>query len=292
MKPISQFRTNAALTPEQYTSLDSAAKSAALQTMKARRIFPVIGPFGFGTEALAYDTITQMSEAQISYAWKVDANQDLVNVSRATVALPVNSKSYRINARKLAASRTTGTPLDTQNAKSAGYRVAQKEDELAFIGYKPDGTNLDISGFYPAAGNSYTSASDFGTPANIPIAVNAAIDLAIADNIDAPYNFGMNSTQYSQTNTLIADGGGKNWRKWIEETVGGQVYWTNALTAGTGLLSAAGDRGFFDLATGIDVTSEAEELGLDQGHDLFGVVYETIIPRVYEANALVSLTQI
>lgn len=292
MKPISEFRTNGALIQEQYTKLDTAVKTAASAAIKGRRIIPTVGPFGFGTEALAYDTLTQMSPAQISYAWKVDANQDLVNISRTTVPVPTIIKSYRINARSLAASRTYGTPLDTQNAKSAAYQVALIEDDLIFNGYKPDGVNYEIKGLYQAAGNSFTSANDFATVANIPIAINGAIALAIEDNIDGPYNFGMNSAQYTQTNNLIADGGGKSWRSWIEETVGGQVYWTNAITAGTGLLSAAGDKGFFDLALGVDLRTETEELGLDQGHDLFGVVYETIVPRVYEANALVSLTQI
>jgi uncharacterized linocin/CFP29 family protein len=292
MKPIVEFRTNSPLTEEQYTEIDTAIKTAALSQMKARRIMPTTGPFGFGKEAISFNKLSQMSDAQISYSWKVDANQDIVNLSPTVLPIPVLSKSFRINARDLEASRTYGTPLDTQNAKSAGYVVAKKEDELAFMGYKPDGVNYDIKGLYPSAGNSYTTSKDFGTATNIPDAINGALAKFYEDDIDGPFNLGLNPVQFAETNVLIANGGGKSWRQWIEETIGGQVYMTSAITAGTGLMTTAGDRGFFDLALGVDLVSRAEQLGLDEGYDLFAVAMETVVPRVFVPEAICALTQI
>jgi uncharacterized linocin/CFP29 family protein len=291
MKTLSDFRVNSPLTPEQYTALDTAAKQAALQTMIARRIAPTSGPYGFGKESIAFNKLEQMSGAQISYAWKVDASQDAVNFPRTILPLPVLSKSFRINYRQLEASRTNGTPIDTQNAKSAGYQVGLLEDQLVFHGYAADGVNVDIDGFYTGAGNSYTISKDFSTATNIPDAVNGAMALMLADNIAPPYNFTLNPVQYAETNTLIPNTQ-TSWRKWIQETIEGQVYMSPSVTAGTGLMSAAGDRGFFDLALGVDLTTLSEELGLDEGNDLFSVVFETAVPRIFDSNALCTLTNI
>jgi uncharacterized linocin/CFP29 family protein len=291
MKTISDFRNNGPLTPEQYQKLDTAAKTGALQTIIGRRIAPTIEALGFGTESIAYDTLTQMSAAQISYSWKVDANQDAVNFSRTVVPVPVLSKSFRIPYRNLLASQTNGTSLDVHNAKSAGYQVGLMEDDYIFKGYAPDGVNYDIKGLYPSAGLSYTTSKDFTTKANIEDAVIGSMGLMINKNIPPPYNFTLNPVQYAETNATIA-GTQKSWRTWIEETIKGNVYMTPAITAGTGLMTAAGDRGFFDLAPGLDFTTLAELLGLDQGYDLFGVAIETLVPRVFEANAICSLTQI
>jgi len=67
---------------------------------------------------------------------------------------------------------------------------------------------------------------------------------------------------------------------------------SNAFPDGKALMCAAGDRGHFDIAVGIDVTTWTEEMGLKDGYDLYGVVVETLRPRVFDPEALLKLTNL
>jgi len=291
MRSIPEFRTDAPVTPEQYKYIDDAVKVTARQAMIGRRLMPVFGPLGFGKEAISYDKLTEVGAAQLTLAWKVDKSEDIANLARTTVAVPVLSKTFRINRRSLEASRTAGSPLDIVTAKSAAYKVAKLEDDLILDGFAADGSTYDISGLYQAANNTESTSKDFGTSGNGIDKVNLAMALLLADNIYPPYNMVLNPTQYMQlhnelsgTATLEIDV--------IRRMIGGEVYVTPAQTADTGMLLAAGDRGYFDLAIGVDLTTEVELLNLREGKDLFGVVYECVVPRIWETNAICKLTNI
>ena len=171
MNTISEFRVNSQLTDEQYKYIDTAVKETAMLTMVGRSICPVSGPHGFGKEAITYDKLIGMSDAELSYTWKSKGNEDMVNLARTTVPVPVLKKLFKIEYRKLAASRTAGTALDVQNARNAATKVAALEDELIFMGYAPDGSNYDIEGLYTAAGNDYSVSKDFSTVTNVPAAL-------------------------------------------------------------------------------------------------------------------------
>lgn len=291
MRSLKEFRTDAPVTPEQYKYIDEAVKIAARQAMVGRRLLPVYGPLGFGKDAVTYDKLTEVSNAQINLAWKVAFSEDIVNLTRTTLPVPVLSKAFRINRRSLEASRTVGTPLDVATAKSAAYKVALLEDQLIILGYAADGSNYDIKGLYNAANNDYSSAADWGTASNIVTSINGAINLLINDNIYPPYNLVLNPTQWSEAGVLISNTG-ISYRQWIRETIGGEIFVTPTITAGTGMMLAAGDRGFFDLAVGVDLTTELEQLDLSKGRDLFGLVYECVVPRIWETNAICKLSSI
>ena len=64
------------------------------------------------------------------------------------------------------------------------------------------------------------------------------------------------------------------------------------MTAGTGVLLASPDAGFFDLPLGVDIHAEVEELPLNEFKDLYGVVWTAITPRIREANAITKLSAI
>lgn len=290
MKSLKEFRTDAPITDEQYKYIDEAVKISARQAMIGRRLMPIYGPLGFGKEAIAHDVLTEVADAQIDTAWRVDASEDIINLSRTTLPVAVIKKGFRINRRSLAASRTAGTPLDTATAKSAAYKVAKKEDELILDGYAADGSTYDIKGLYQKAGNS-TAGSSFGTSGQGIDSANAAMALLLADNIYPPYNMVLHPTQYmeahnelSGTATLEVDV--------IRRMIGGEVFVTPSQTDGTGMVLAAGDRGFFDLAVGVDITTEVETTPLVHGRDLYGVVYECVVPRVWETNAICKMTTI
>jgi uncharacterized linocin/CFP29 family protein len=252
---------------------------------------PIYGPLGFGKEAIAHDVLTEVADAQIDVAWKVDASEDIVDLSRTTLPVVVVKKGFRVNRRSLAASRTYGTPLDTANAKSAAYKVAKKEDELILDGYAADGSTYDIKGLYQKAGNSDTGSS-FGTSGQGIDSLNAAMALLLADNIYPPYHMVLNPTQYMEMHNELSSTAVLEIDVLRRMLGGGEVFVTPAQTAGTGMVLAAGDRGYFDLAVGVDITTEVEVLPLNKGRDLYGIVYECVVPRVWETNAICKMTAI
>lgn len=292
LKPLQEFRTNGPLTTEQYTQLDTAVKTTLRQNLVARRIVPVTGPFGFGKEAIAFNRMDDVSPAQITYTWKVDASQDIVNFRQETLPIPVIQKSFRINARMLEASRTQGTALDTNTAMSAAYQVALKEDKFIFYGNSADGKKVDIDGLYSGAGLEDSAVNDWGVPENIPKSIKTAIGLLLKKNIAPPYNLVLNPAQYAQALEFIPLAGTTNYLDWISGAIKGQILMTPAMEEGKALVLAAGSRGFFDVAVGIDVNLKTELLGLDYGNDLFGVIFQTLVPRIIYPDALCKLTNI
>jgi len=146
--------------------------------------------------------------------------------------------------------------------------------------------------FYQSAGNSYTTQSDFGT-AGIPLEVVAgAIDLMQADNITGPYNLVLNPTQYMELATsILGYGAGEREIAMVKEILeGGNIYSTSFQPAGTGMLLADASAGFFEMIVAQDMTTETEVL--QKSKDLWGRVYECVIPVVYDANAICKLTEI
>jgi len=150
------------LTPEQYTFLEGSVRETLKQNLVARRMVPTIGPLGFGAESISYDRLEEMSEAQITLSWKSDNSEDLVNFKRITDPIPVIQKSFRINARSLAASRRQGIALDVATARFAAYQVALKEDHFIFYGHQ------DVPGLYGLAGNTLDTLYNWSIPENIP----------------------------------------------------------------------------------------------------------------------------
>ena len=188
----------------------------------------------------------------------------------------------------------TGTPLNTTTAESAGYKVGLEEDTLLILGYSADGTTCDINGLYNAAANSETTnstwSSDPGNAATgIPHSINAAITLLMADNIFPPYNLVLNPTQYNQAAVFIANTA-VPYLTWIKERIGGEIYPSATITAGTGMICKANPVGMFEFVVAEDLTVETETLSKKEGESLFGRVYVRGLPIVYDGNAICKMT--
>lgn len=290
MHKIRDFRTDSPLTVEQWKYIDGQMKRSALQFMIGRRIAPTFGPLGLGVQAITYDKWTETGEAEVNLSWQ-PAQEDEGSVARTTTAMPVVQKGFRLNYRNVLSSRRNGTALDVANGLSAAYRVSLREDEIILDGYAADGTNYDVNGFYQLANNTQGTAADYGTSGKGITKTNLGAGVLRTDNIFPPYNQILNPTQFNEINqplsgtaTLEADV--------MARILRGQLYESPSQTAGTGMQMSAGARGFFDISLGQDMTSEFEQLGLKEGKDIFGLVYEAIVPRVWETNAICTLTGI
>lgn len=281
------------LTTEQGQFIRARAVFAARRTFVGRKLFgTAVRKIDAGAQTFGYDTLTEVADASLDMNWPGRQSQDIINLARSTVAIPNLHKEFEINKLDLASSLMSGSPLNTTNAESAAYKVATLEDILCILGYAADGTNYDINGLYNAAGNSEATALDYGTKANIETSINNTIALLLADNILPPYNLTLHPDQFSQTLALIANTA-VSYRQWIEQSLmGGAIFVTPAIAAGTGMMSKADPEGMFELVLAEDLTVETETLSIKEGQNLFGRVYVRGLPIVYDSNAICKMTQI
>jgi len=278
------------LTTEQGQYILDRVVFAARRELIGRRLLP-IRKIDAGTATFGYDTLTEAASAAIDIAWPGRETLDIINLARSTVAVPTIHKEFLINKLDLAASRQTGTPLNTTTAESAGYKVGLEENKLLILGYTKDGSTYDINGLYNAAGNSEATSLDWGTAANIATSINNTVSLLMADNIFPPYNLCLHPDQYNQAAVFVANTA-VPYLTWIKERIQGEIYPTPTITAGTGMMTKANPVGMFEYVVAEDFTVDTEIQSAREGSGLFGRVYVRGLPVVYDSNAICKMTTI
>lgn len=243
---------------------------------------------GLGIQQYSYDVLSEMNDAALTWAFTPEVATDAVNLSRTNVNIPVLHKEFEINRRDLEASRLFGTPLNTVSAQAATYKVVNLENELVIKGYSSDGTGYDINGLYNAANNSVTG-SDFGTAGNAISTIKDAVAALMEDDIYPPYNLVLNPTQYAELAGNVLSSGVDEEKK-VRSMIQGDIIVTPFIDAGTGMLIANQTSGFFELVVAQDLTIETQEL--EKTKNLWGIVYECVVPVVYEPNAICKITGI
>lgn len=271
-------------------------KSAIVQTARKQNIARTLMPArliegGIGTMQYSFDTAVEVSDALVSWGF-TDNSEDVVGRNRQSKPIPVLHKEWRIGRRDIAAAKNGGYDLNMATVNSAAYRVANLENQIVIDGYKPDGTTYEVEGLYQSAGNTVTDALGFDTAGNAVSAVQKALDLFSADEINTNFNMLLNPTQYTELAISIFGTAKEGIREMpmVEDLIGGQIIKSNWLTEGTGMLVAEPVGGFYELIVAQDTTYETDEL--QKSKDLWGRVYECILPIVYEPNAICTMTQI
>lgn len=89
---------------------------------------------GLGTTVLEYEDMSDMTDANISMDGMTRGEKDRPQFDINYMPLPIIHKDFSINARVLAASRTTGQPLDTTQAEIAARKVIEKIETILFAG--------------------------------------------------------------------------------------------------------------------------------------------------------------
>jgi len=277
------------LTTEQGQYILDRVVFAARRELIGRRLLPV-RKIDSSTQTFGYDTLTEVANAAIDIAWPGRETLDIINLARSTVAVPTVHKEFLINKLDLAASRLSGTPLNTTTAESAGYKVGLEEDSLLILGFSRDGTTYEINGLYNAAGNTYGGAT-WGTATNIPLSINNAVSALMTDNIFPPFNLCLHPDQYNEAAVFVANTA-VPYLTWIKERIGGEIYPTATMTAGTGMMTKANPIGMFEYVVAEDFTVETEVMSAREGSGLFGRVYARGLPVVYDSNAICTITGI
>lgn len=146
-----------------------------------------------GKTMLEYEKIGDMNEAVVSLSGVDRSEDDRLEFTLAATPLPVTHKDFDLNLRTLAASRERGEALDTTQARVAGRKVAEKLEEMFFIGGKTFGGNT----IYGVTTHPNRNTVGFGTNGawsaaaktgeNILADVQSLVTAAHADRMYGPY---------------------------------------------------------------------------------------------------------
>lgn len=199
------LRTNALLRKHEWEMIDAEVQQINNQIMNGVEDLRTHGCIknlgGLGVMISTYELLGDMAPAEVNMGATVPANRDRAEFTSASVPIPIISKDFQLTIRLIEAARRFGSSLDVMYARVAGRKVAQKLEQLLFLGdatLVAGGNTLYGYTTYPLRQTISTSA-DWGTVANIYSSVQAMINKLIASNFEPPYMLYVNPTQWGET---------------------------------------------------------------------------------------------
>jgi uncharacterized linocin/CFP29 family protein len=266
-----------------------------------RKLFGSVKTVPRGTFNIDYQTITEMSDAVVSYDLPDESMlRDMIGMSSSTLKIPIIHKGFKIPRAMFDSFATKGIQLDNAAAMSAAQQVAEAENAMLMKGWTGDGSTYLVNGFYEGYGNT-TAGSSIGTYGGALSSVADAIALMDADSVfGCNYNLVLHPTQYAELRKSKSTTDIREYdqvKQLLNMTAGqapGDVFMSSDLTDGTGLVTAVDTSGrFFDLVVAEEAFTEVQprpELG--RLSPLYGHVVEVLVPRIKQSVAITRLTTI
>jgi len=157
------------------------------QYLKSKGLVVNLG--GLGTVISMWEMAGDFTPAKISMSGRTRADQDSLTFSETGVPVPIFHKEYELDARRLAASRNGGTPLDTASAEIATRIVADEFESHIFNGAPSISVaGMTVYGLTTAPNrNTGSLTSAWATPANIMTDVKAMIQALLDDYKYGPF---------------------------------------------------------------------------------------------------------
>ena len=130
---------NATLRKDEWKEMDDALIQIAqerlvgVQDLYSRNLVYRVGN-GLGKTLLEYEDISGLTGAEITMDAVTPTQKDRPTYDLKSLPLPIVHKDFSYNIRALAASRTTGDPLDTTTVQLATREVIEKVESILFIG--------------------------------------------------------------------------------------------------------------------------------------------------------------
>lgn len=161
---------------------------------------------GLGTITHEYETVSDLGEADVNMTGAATQENDKVEFGLEGVPVPIIGKKFKIDKRKLEASRTRGESLDTTMVRVAGKKSVEKLEDILFNGHSTKVDGKSIYGYtnFPSR-NQVTLLLDWGTtPANIEKDIRTL--LAAADAVDrrGPFMIYVSKTEWSYLRKMIS----------------------------------------------------------------------------------------
>lgn len=211
------LRTNALLRKEEWVEFDTVVVDIARQRLTAaadlqsRGLVHPLG--GLGTLVSQYEAQSDMTPANIDMAGVTPGEEDDVEFDLRSVPIPIIHKDFRINIRRLLASRKLGDSVDTTQAAVSSRRVADGIENMIFYGAGITVDGNAIFGYtnHPNTnlGAAVNAPAAFVAIANIyPTILNMIAD-AQADNYYGPYVLYVAADAYMNMLQVYNDGSGQ-----------------------------------------------------------------------------------
>lgn len=249
---------------------------------------------GIGNTSVKGYAYTSNADAITDYDIRQDI-EDSVNTTPQTILIPIQQDIVEIKRRDFEAMKFDGINVDSDVAQVMAVKVTKELDSTIVQGWKPDGTNYKVKGFYQIAGNS-SAGSDFGSYGGALDSVAAALEALNDDAVysDAGYNLVVAPTQYYQLLKSKSTNGDLELPRVVEMlNIGasgtpGQVMVSKDLSAATGFVSPTATPGnsiYFDL---IEAQQPTNLLKYKNGDDREGDIIITqrgaAVPRFKGLN--------
>lgn len=176
---FSKIRNNDLLQKDEWADLDAALVKVAKNAiniaadLKAAGLVRNLG--GLGTVIAQYETLSDMTAAELSVSGVTESEGDTPEYDLRSVLVPIISKDFFFSIRRLMASRKMGEPLDTSAVEVATRLVMEAVENMIFNGSVITSGTATIPGVF-----TYADSMDVGaptgawttTPANIFTDVN------------------------------------------------------------------------------------------------------------------------
>ena len=106
-----------------------------------------------------------------------------------------------------------------------------------------------------------------------------------------PYNLLINPQEDESLDAFVANTAIR-WREKVLDSIGGEIFVSEAIAAGTGLMMKAEPNNMAELVIARDLTIETEEETLRDGGGLFGRCFIRDLPVIMQSNAICQMTDI
>jgi len=257
------MREGAPLGDKDWEKLDDLTVKAARQILVGRRFIEIVGPLGYGLQAIPASGVSTVGDAELV---EPPAQLPLITIQ----------KDFWLSTQEIETSKKLGLPLELGAAASAAAFVARKEDELIFLGHGV------LKGLVNAAGLKVPLANWEEVGVALENVVKAREALVKAD-MYGPYAVILSPTLYAKLTRFVR--GGRLELSLIKEAAQGGVFQTPVLKDKQGLVVSLGPQNF-DLALGQDlITAYLGPEGLNHRFRVF----ESLTLRIKRPEAICVL---
>lgn len=212
---------------------------------------------GRGLGMTAIDNFNYVATGGASTDYMIHESQsDTMDVTKSTLRIPIQQQEITIDAITWKSLVANGTKIDADAAQEMASNIVTEQDVNGIMGWKPDGSAVEIEGLYSIAGNTYGGAS-FGTFGNAVKAVaNAKKALKASKIMSTAYNLTLHGTQYAELDASQSTTGVEEYKQVLrilnngDLTGPGQILETDDLAAGTGMVTPIAsqvNKRYFDL---------------------------------------------
>lgn len=241
---VNSLRTNALLRTDEWKELDAAILDVSrvslqgIADLRAAGLVKSLG--GLGTLLSEYERLSDMDAASVDMAGETLGEEDTVAFDLVSVPVPITHKDFRLNIRRLEASRRLGDSLDVIQARVAARKVAEALETMLFVGQALTVGGATIYGYTNHPNRTTGTGADWGTLSAVYPNVLSMVDDAMAEGFNGPFGIYVARVQYIEALDVYTDGSGQsavdrcvanipglNWMKLSDEITAGEAVLVN-----------------------------------------------------------------